>query len=187
MNKFRIKRLAAILIFSFLTGCNLFGPSEKEVKEAMDAVFRAFEESTSQDEPEARNVYSNAADFIFQNQDESLVHEMSVLFDEGKLSITGSCVLNDYEDSLSQYYISGALDYKVIIRKGGSTSVGTGSMSGEITLSGGRVQTMEFSFDIGSQGELENFLISANGKNVEFGQDAKAFSLFRELTGRLPG
>ena len=72
MNKFRIdwgKGLAAVLVFSFLTGCNLFGPSEKEVKEAMDAVFRAFEESTSQDEPEARNVYSNAADFIFQNQE----------------------------------------------------------------------------------------------------------------------
>jgi hypothetical protein len=49
------------------------------------------------------------------------------------------------------------------------------------------VQTIEFSFDIGSQGELENFLISANGKNIEFGQKEKAFSLFRELTGRLPG
>ena len=187
MNKFRIKRLAAILIFSFLTGCNLFGPSEREVKEAMTSVFRAFEDSTSQYEPEVSNVYSNAADFTFRNEDESLIHEMSVLFDESSLSITGSCVLTDYEDSNAQYYISGALDYKVTIKKGRSRDVGSGSMSGELTFAGGKVQTIEFSFDIGSQGEMENFLISANGKNVEFNQDEKAYSLFRELTGRLPG
>jgi len=65
--------------------------------------------------------------------------------------------------------------------------VGTGSMSGELTLSGGKVQTIEFSFDIGSRGEMANYLISANGKNVDFAKEEKAYSLFRELTGRLPG
>ena len=189
MNKFRIdwvKSLAAFLVFSFLTGCNLFGPSEQEVKEAMMAVFRAFEVSTNQDDPEVRNVYSNAADLIFQNEDESLTHEMSVLFDVGKLSVSGSCVLADYEDSVTQYLISGALDYKVTFEKGRSGDVGSGLMSGELTLTGGKVRTIEFSFDIASQGELENFQISANGKNVEFNQAEKAFSLFRELTSRLP-
>ena len=117
MIKYGVKMLAAVLVVSFLTGCNLFGPSEKEVKEALEAVFRAFEDSTRQNEPEVRNVYSNAADFIFQNDEESLIHEMSVLFDEGKLSVTGNCMMTDHEDSVSQYFISGELARKIIENK----------------------------------------------------------------------
>jgi hypothetical protein len=187
MVKYGLKMLAAVFVFSLLTGCNLFGPSEKEVKEALEAVFRAFDDSTGQNEPEVRNVYSNAADFIFQNDDESIIHEMSVLFDEGKLSVTGNCVITDHADSVSQYSISGELDYKVTLKKGRSMDVGTGSMSGELTLSGGKVHSIEFSLNLGNTGEYTDFLITANGKNIDFAKEDEAFNLFRELSGRLPG
>jgi len=187
MIKYGVKMLTAVLVFSFLTGCNLFGPSEKDVKAALEAIFRSFEESTRQNEPEVRNVYSNAADFIFQNDEESILHEMSVLFDEGKLSVTGNCVLTDHEDSASKYYISGEMAYKVIFRKGNSRDVDSGTMSGELTLSGGKIQTIEFSFSVGNRGELADFMITADGKNIDFTREEKAFNLFRELSGRLPG
>ena len=178
MIKYGLKMLAAALVVSFLTGCNLFGPSEKEVKEALEAVFRAFEDSTRQNEPEVRNVYSNAADFIFYNNDESLMHEMSVLFDEGKLSVNGNCVITDHEDSISQYFISGELAYEVTFRQGSSGDVSSASMSGELTLSGGKVQTIEFSFNIGNRGDLADFLITADGKKMEFAKEDRAFNLF---------
>lgn len=187
MIKHGIKILAMVLIFSFLTGCNLFGPSEKEVKHALEAIFRAFEDSTQQNEPEVRNVYSNAADFIFKNDEESLIHEMSVLFDEGKLLVTGNCVITDHEDAISNYYISGVLDYKVTFRQGNSRDVDSGTISGELTLAGGKVQTLEFSFDLGNRGEMEGFLVTANGKNIDFAREEKAFNLLRELGSRLPG
>jgi hypothetical protein len=187
MMKSWVKMLAGVLIISLLTGCNIFGPSEKEVKKALEAVFRAFEESTQQNEPEVHNVYSNAADFIFKNDEESLIHEMSVVFDEGKLSVTGNCVLTDHEDSVSQYFISGELAYEVAFRNANSRDVDAGTMSGEITFSGGKVHTIEFSFDFGNRGELADFLVTANGKNVDFAREDKAFNLFRELSSRLPG
>ena len=103
MKKTGIKLLAAVLFLSFLSGCNLFGPSKEDVKQALEAAFRAFEFSTTQNEPEYQNMYTNAADVVFKNDDESLIHELSLLIDEGKVSVTGNCVITDYIDSISQY------------------------------------------------------------------------------------
>lgn len=187
MIKYGIKVLAAILACAFLSGCNLFGPSEKEVKQAMEAVFRAFEESTRQDNPEVRNAYSNAADLIFENEQASLLHEMSVLVDEGELSVTGNCAISDHEDPFSNYLISGELSYEMTFRKDRSRDIGSGTMSGELTLAGGEIQSLEFSFDLGDGGELENFLVIANGKNIDFAREEKAFNFLRGLGSRLPG
>ena len=47
MKKTAIKLLATVLFLSFLTGCNLLGPSKKEVKQAMeelDKVYAAYAE-----------------------------------------------------------------------------------------------------------------------------------------------
>ena len=187
MKKTGIKLLAAFLFLSFLTGCNLFGPSKKDVKQALEAVFRAFEISTSQNEPEVQNMYSNAADVIFKNDDESLIHELSLLFDEGKLSVTGNCVITDYQDSISQYNLSGELAYEVTYRQSNASGGGSGSMTGELTLSGGKVQYIDFSFVMAENGALEEFLINANGKDIDLANEENAYSLFRALSDRLPG
>ena len=186
MKKTGIKLLAAVVCICFLTGCNLFGPSKKDVEQALEAVFRAFEASTTQNEPEYQNMYSNAADATFKNDDESLIHELSLLIDEGKISVSGNCVMTDYEDSISQYILSGELDYEVAFHERNSRG-GFGSMSGELSFSGGKVQFIDFSFIVAENGELEEFLINADGKDVDFADEKNSYDLFRALSGRLPG
>lgn len=187
MKKTGIKLLAAFICICFLIGCNLFGPSKKDVKQALEAVFRAFEISTTQNEPEYQNVYSNAADAIFKNDDESLVHELSLLIDEGKVSVSGNCVITDYEDSISQYSLSGELAYEVTYRQRDGSGGGFGSMTGELALSGGKVQFIDFSFIIAENGKLEEFLIKADGKDINFANEKNAYGLFKGLSDRLPG
>jgi len=179
--------LAAVLFLYFLTGCNLFGPSKKDVKQALEAVFRTFETSTTQNEPEYQNMYANAADVIFKNDDESLIHEMSLLIDEGKVSVAGNCVMTDYADSISQYSLSGELAYEVTYRQGDASGGGFGSMTGELSFSGGKVQFIDFSFITAENGELEEFLINANGKDIDLADEESAYGLFRALSDRLPG
>ena len=45
MEKFLTNMLAVVLSLCCLAGCNLGGPSEKEVTAALDAAMRAFTES----------------------------------------------------------------------------------------------------------------------------------------------
>ena len=187
MKKTGIKLLAVFVCIGFLTGCDLFGPSKKDVQQALDAVFRAFEESTTQNEPEYKNMYTNAADAIFKNDDESLIHELSLLIDEGKVSVTGNCVMTDYEDSFSQYILSGELAYEVIYNQKNGGRDGSGSMVGELSMSGGKVQFIDFSFILAENGALEEFEISADGKDVDFADDQNPYSLFKALSDRLPG
>jgi hypothetical protein len=187
MKKTGIKLLVAFICICFLSGCNLFGPSKKDVKQALEAVFRAFEISTTENEPEYQNMYSNAADAIFKNDDESLIHELSLLIDEGKVSVSGNCVISDYEDSISKYILSGELAYEVIYSERNSAQGGAGSMTGELALSGGKVQYIDFSFIMAENGRMEKFLINADGKDIDFADEKNPYSLFRALSDRLPG
>jgi len=187
MKKTAIKLMAAFVCFGFLTGCNLFGPSKKDVEQAMEAVFRAFEVSTTENEPEYKNMYTNAADAIFKNDDESLVHEMSMLIDEGKVSVSGNCVMTDYEDSISKYILSGELAYEVIYSQRNARRGGSGSMVGELSMAGGKVQFLDFSFTMAENGQLEEFEIYVDGKSVDFSEDQDPYSLFLALSDRLPG
>ena len=187
MKKTGIKLLAAVLFLSFLSGCNLFGPSKEDVKQALEAAFRAFEFSTTQNEPEYQNMYTNAADVVFKNDDESLIHELSLLIDEGKVSVTGNCVITDYIDSISQYSLSGNLAYDITFSQRNAAGAGSGSMSGDLSLSGGKVQFMEFSFIMAENGELKEFLVKADGKDVDLTREENAYNLFRALSDKLPG
>ena len=187
MKKTAIKLLAALICIGFLTGCNLFGPSKKDVEQALEAVFRAFEVSTTENEPEYKNMYTNAADAVFRNDDESLIHELSLIMDEGKVSVTGYCVMTDYEDSVSQYVLSGELAYEVTYSQRNARRGGTGSMTGELSMAGGKVQFLDFSFTLAENGQLEEFEIYVDGKNVDFSDEQDPYSLFLALSDRLPG
>jgi len=187
MKKTEIKLLTAFICMIFLTGCNLFGPSKKDVNQALEAVFRTFENSTTQNEPEFRNGYSNAADAVFKNDDESLVHIMSLMVDEGKFFVSGSCTFTDYEDSTSKYILSGELAYEFVYpqRNGGRGAYG--AMTGEFTLASGKVQYIDFSFNQAENGKLSEFLINADGKAVDLTDDSNPYDLFSALSDRLPG
>ena len=187
MKKTAIKLLVAFVCVGLLTGCNLLGPSKKDVKQALEAVFRAFEDSTTENEPEYKNMYTNAADATFRNDDESLVHELSVLMDEGKVSVTGACTMTDYEDADSKYVLSGDLYYEVTYSQKNARHGGAGTMSGELEMTGGKVQFLDFSFTMDDDGELEEFELYVDGKSVDFSDDQDPYSLFLALSDRLPG
>lgn len=187
MKKAGIKLLAAFIGICFLSGCNLFGPSKKDVNQAMEAVFRTFENSTTQNEPEFQNVYSNAADAVFTNDDESLIHELSLMVDEGEVSVSGNFVMTDFEDSISQYILSGELSYEFTYNQRNASNWGFGSMTGELTLSGGKLQYIDFSFSTAKNGNLKEFLIKADGKAVNFADQADPFDLFKAVADKLPG
>ena len=187
MKKLGIKLLAALVCICFLSGCNLFGPSKKDVELALEAVFRAFEVSTTQNKPEYKNMYTNAADAVFKNDDESLIHELSMLIDEGKVSVTGNCLMTDYQDSISHYILSGELAYEVTYNQSNAGRDGSGSMTGELTMAGGKLQFIDFSFIMAENGQLEEFEINADGQNIDFADEQNPNSLFKVLSDNLPG
>ena len=178
--------LAVVVSIFFLAGCNFGGPSEKEVVQALDAAMRAFTESVEQKTPEVEESYSNAVDLVFRNDDESLVHQMNVLVNDADVRVYGDCKISEYEDYDSAYLISGKLVYEMLF-PGGRTDIGFGVMEGEFTLAGGKVETIEFSLSVDEDGELEEFLISANGKEVDLSRQESLYNLFRQISGALPG
>jgi hypothetical protein len=178
--------LAVVVSIFFLAGCNFGGPSEKEVVQALDAAMRAFADSVDQKTPEVEESYSNAIDLVFRNDDESLIHQMNVLLNDADVTVYGDCEISEYEDYDSAYLISGKLVYELLFPNG-RPDAGFGIMEGELTLIGGKVETIEFSLSTDEDGELEEFLISANGKEIDVSQQESMYNLFRQISRRLPG
>ncbi len=187
MRTFLTNIMAVVLGLCCLTGCNLGGPSKKEVTAALDAAMRAFTESVEENTPEVENAYSNALDLIFRNQDESLIHHMNVLVNDEDVTVYGDCEIEEYQDHHSNYRISGKLVYELLFPKNGFPNGGFGIMEGELNLSGGKVETIEFSLSVDEDGELEEFLISANGKDIDLNEQDSMYNLLRQISRQLPG
>jgi hypothetical protein len=147
---------------------------------------RAFSESVGEKTPEVEDSYSNAVDLVFRNDDESLVHQMNVLVEDEDVTVYGDCRISEYDDHHSAYLISGNLVYEMLF-PGGRTEAGFGVMEGEFTLIGGKVETIGFSFSVDEGGQLEELVISANGKEIDLNQQESMYNLFRQISGHLPG
>ena len=185
MKLFKNMFAVAVSLF-FLAGCNLGGPSKKEVTLALDAAMRAFSESVEEKTPEVENAYSNAIDLIFRSDDESLLHHVNVLVSDEDVTVYGDCEIEEYQDYDSDYLVSGKLVYELLFTRGGPSS-GFGIMEGELTMSGGKVETIEFSLSVNEDGELEEFLISANGKYIDMSEQDNMYNLLRQIGRQLPG
>ena len=178
--------LVVVISLFCLAGCNFGGPSEKEVVQALDAAMRAFADSVDGKTPEVEESYSNAIDLVYRNDDESLIHQMNVLVNNEDVTVYGDCDISEYEDYDSAYLISGKLVYELLFPKG-RPDTGFGIMEGELTLIGGKVETIEFSFSTDEDGELEELQISANGKEIDLSKQESMYNLFRQISGHLPG
>ena len=187
MKKLFTNIMAVALSLFFLTGCNLGGPSKKEVTAALDAAMRAFTESVEEKTPEVENAYSNALDLIFRNDDQSLVHHMNVLVSDEDVTLYGDCDLEEYQDYDSDYLISGKLVYELLFPRSGFPNAGFGIMEGELTMSGGKVETIEFSLSVDEDGQLEEFLVSANGKDIDLSEQDSLYNLLNQISRQLPG
>ncbi len=182
-----LKSIWVVVVSLFcLAGCNFGGPSEEEVTQALDAAMRAFADSVDENTPEVEEAYSNAIDLVFRNDDESLVHQMNVLVDGEDVTVYGDCQISQYEDYDTAYLISGKLVYELLFPRG-RPDAGFGVMQGELTLTGGKVETIEFAIATDEDGGLEEFQISANGIEIDISRQESMYNLFRQISGHLPG
>lgn len=183
-----LRSMAAVFVSIFcLAGCNLGGPSEKEVILALDAAMRAFAESVDEQTPEVENSYSNAVDLVFRNDDESLIHQMNVVINDDEISVYGDCAISEYEDYDTDYHVSGKMAYELLFPKTRFPNSGYGIMEAELTLTGGKVETIEFSLSLDEGGVVDEFTISANGMPVDLSRQDSIYNLFRQISGHLPG
>lgn len=187
MKKFLTNTLAVVLSLCCLAGCNLGGPSQEEVTAALDAAMRAFTESVEEKNPEVENAYSNALDLIFRNDDQSLIHHMNVLVSDEDVTVYGDCELEEYQDYDSDYLISGKLVYELLFPRHNIHNAGFGIMEGELTMSGGKVETIEFSLSVDEDGQLEEFMVSANGQDIDLSEQDSLYNLLRQISRQLPG
>ena len=176
----------SLLAFSFF-GCRFYGPSDKEVFKAMEAVMRGFESSMNQETLEIDNAYANAVDAVFRNEDDSVVTNMTVFMNEGVFHVYGNCIFSDYQDASSDYLMNGELVYNIKYRGKFNAEAGFGEMSCAAELSGGKIETLEFSFTIDERGRMEEFLVSANDTDIEIKKEKNLYDLFKQWSQTVPG
>ena len=187
MKKFMFHFAVMCLIVFTFCGCRLYGPSDKEVFEAMEAVMRGFQSSMDQQSLEIDSAYVNAADAVFRNEDDSVVTKMTVLMNEGVFHIYGRCIFSDYQDESSDYLMNGELIYNVKFQGGFHANEGFGEMGCVVELSGGKIETLEFSFFINEDGEMEEFLVTANEMDIELQKEDNLYDLFKTWSQTMPG
>lgn len=175
------------LIAAVFCGCRYNGPSDKEVFDAMEAVMRGFQSSMTQDTLQINNEYANAADGVFRSEDDSVVTSMTVLMNEGVFHVYGNCLFSDYQDDASNYLLNGELIYNVKYRGAFQADAGFGEMSCSVELSGGQIETLEFSFIIDERGKLEKFLVSANDMDITFRKENSLYDIFKQWSQTMPG
>jgi hypothetical protein len=173
-----------MMMLIFLAGCDFFGPSQRDVQSALDAVGRGIEYSTSDKlKPEIHTTYANAADATFRTDDHSIIHTISFLIDKenGSATFKGDCNFSGYSDVVSGYRINGNFSYDMnIINK--NTGIPHeemfGKMKCKLSLSGGRISTLDLLIIRKENGLFDNKLI-ANGKKIDLDKWDKAISIIR--------
>jgi len=155
-----------VLILS-IYGCAFLGPSEADVLTALEASMRSFQASMIKENLELHEKYANAVDLAFINGDRSLLHNMSVMFKDRKVFISGKCIFAEYEDTHTKYYINGNISYHLKFPKDFNPKAGSGKVSCKIILKGGRVENLEYVFNINTNGVFDEFAVTANGQNID--------------------
>ena len=188
MRKFVLVISLFILPFVFLAGCRM-GPTQGQTRQALDATIRSFF-SSLEDLDELENVqvnamYANAADFAFENKEGSVVTAMSLIMRDGGLQIYGNSTIADYRDAESSYIINGELTYNFWYPNL-SLDGAYGEMSCSVALSGGKIETLEFSASGDVRGDDECD-ITANNYSIDLNQYDSFFEMFEDVAGKVRG
>ena len=172
-----------ILPFVLLAGCEM-GPTKKQTRQALEATFRSFISSVEYLEQEVnvrvQGFYANGGDFVFENEEGSVVTALSLFIREDEVQIYGSSTIENYEDPKSDYIINGELTYSFWYPNH-SLDNAYGEISGSVDLSGGKIESLEFSVstDLNGNGEYE---ITANNYPVDV-HNSDSFSKMLEDVG----
>ncbi len=178
-----ILKLFIILVFiTFVVGCGLLGPSEEDIAAAVEASMRGVQSSMKKENMEVKDSYTNAADLAFVNKDETVVHEMSFTVNEDKSAvIVGVCSLAGYEDTASDYLINGTFSYDLAYPDISNSRKVYGEFNCEMEYTGGKIDTLEFYFNMNKQGQIEEIYVNANGREIDYEKQKKVHNFFKYL------
>ena len=176
-----------LLILVVAHGCKLFGPSQRDVFEAMQAVMRGFENSMHEDNMEIKDAYSNAADAVFRNEDDSVVTSMTAIMNDNQIHVYGKSIFSEYLDPSTDYQLDGEFNYN--IKSIGSYRAGSwfGEMDCSVELTGGKIDTLEFSFVLDESGEVEEYYITANDVDLDLDKQNSVMDILKRFTQQMPG
>jgi hypothetical protein len=151
----------------FFYGCDSM-ISKEDVKRSIYTVMRGYEASTQNIQPQVSNRYTNAADLEFKSMNDALVNEMRILVNEDKsMTASGTCYFSGYEDPYSGYRVDGELAYDC---EKSENDDAVCEFSCNTTLTGGKVNNLEFLLNIDSEGQCSVASVIANGKKIKFNQ-----------------
>lgn len=160
-------------------GCTFLGPSEADVLTALEASMRSFQASMVKENLELHEEYANAVDLAFINGDRSLLHNMSVMLKDKKVFISGECIFAEYEDTQTKYHINGNISYHLKFPRNFNPKAGSGKVTCKIILKGGRVEKLEYFFNINTNGVFDELAVTANGKNIDMKKYQKELNFIK--------
>ena len=157
-----------ILSFFLLMSCNM-GPTKKQVGQAMEAALRSLESSFGDhDDIEVNNIYANAADFVFRNEDGSVITSMNILMREDGVQVYGRAV-----NGMTSFHSFNANE-------------AYGEVSGSMMLSGGKIESLAFSVSGDFNGD-EDYIVTANDQSIDLNNYDSFFKMIEEITGKVRG
>jgi hypothetical protein len=176
----------SIMPFVILAGCKM-GPTKGQTRQALEAIIRSFHSSIAGlEDVEVNGTYANAADFSLQNEEGSVVTTMSIIMREDGFQIYGTSTIADYEDTKSNYIINGELTYNMWAPPNWNPHEAYGDVSCSVALSGGKIETLEFSVSGDLDGD-EECDITANNYAVDLNHYESFFELFEDVAGKVRG
>ena len=182
--------IISLFIFPFvlLAGCNM-GPTKGQTYQALEATFRSFISSIDyleqQVNVQVNGFYSNAAVFVLENKEGSVVTAMSLFERENELQIWGSSTITNYEDPNSDYIINGELTYSFWYPNHRLDNA-YGEVNGSLDLSGGKIESLEFSASVDLDGN-EVFDTIANNYPVYLKLYDSFFEMVKDVGGKVNG
>ena len=176
-----------VLVVFAVGGCRLTGPSDRDVFEAMKVVMSGFEASMDQDTLEINDTYANAAEGVFRNEDDSVVTKVSFIMSEDSVQVYGNSIFSEYRDDSSDYLLSGEFTYNLKTIKAYRGNNWYGDMGCTAELSGGKIETLEFSFSVDEEGMFEEYFITANDVEIDLTQEDDLLNILERFGRGMPG
>jgi hypothetical protein len=177
-----------ILPFVLFSGCKM-GPTKGQTRQALEATFRSFISSIDyleqQVNVQVNGFYSNAAEFVLENKEGSVVTAVSLFERENELQIWGSSTITNYEDLNSDYIINGELTYSFWYPNHRLDDA-YGEVSGSVDLSGGKIESLEFSASGEVNGD-EVYETTANNYPVVIKHYDSFFKMLEDVGGKVNG
>ena len=177
-----------ILPFVLLAGCNM-GPTKGHTEQALEATLESFLGSIDflheQVNVQVNGFYANGAELVLENKEGSVVTAMTLFERENEVQIYGNSTIANYEDPKSDYLINGELTYSFWYPNKRLDDA-YGEISGSVELSGGKIESLEFSAIGGSNGD-EVYDTTANNYPVDLKRHDydSFFKMFKDATGKV--